>query len=101
MKKDTLLKIFDLYTITDYFLHTLLLSTTVEFGIIHLIRTQNFPKNQHFLPPDTHTYVCESGGKKCYFFEKFCVRTKWMTPFLTGLRNCYKEKYCKNSLSFK
>ena len=27
-------------------------STSV--GIIHLVRTQDFPKNQHFLPPDTH-----------------------------------------------
>ena len=26
--------------------------------IIHLIRAQNFPKNHHFLLPDTHTYVC-------------------------------------------
>ena len=26
-------------------------------GIIHLVRTQNFLKNQHFLPPDMHTYV--------------------------------------------
>ena len=22
--------------------------------------------------------VCVSGGKKCYFYEKFCVSTKWM-----------------------
>ena len=29
---------------------------------------QNFPKNQNFLPPDTHT-----------FFREFCIRTKWMT----------------------
>ena len=26
-----------------------------------------FPKNEHFLPPDTHTL----GGKKCSFFGKF------------------------------
>ena len=37
--------------------------------IIHLVRTQNFPKN----------YV--SGGKKCYFFGKFCVRIKWMISY--------------------
>ena len=56
--------------------------------------TRNFPKNEHFLPPDTHTcksqnrcfkktarqifpktntYVCVSGGKKCSFFGKFGV----------------------------
>ena len=27
--------------------------------------TPNFPKNEHFLPPDTHTYVCVIGRKKC------------------------------------
>ena len=25
----------------------------------------NFPKNEHFLPPDKHMYVCVSGDKKC------------------------------------
>ena len=30
--------------------------------------------------PDTQTNVCVSGGKKCWFFGKFCVRTKWMIP---------------------
>ena len=33
-------------------------------GILHLVHTQNFPKKQHFLPPETHTYMCESGDKK-------------------------------------
>ena len=28
-----------------------------------------FSKNQHFLLPDTHMYVCVSGGKKCSFLE--------------------------------
>ena len=28
-------------------------------------------KNEHFLPRDTHTYMCVSGGKKGSFFEKF------------------------------
>ena len=32
--------------------------------------TPNFPKNEHFLSPDTHTYVCVSGSKKCLFFRK-------------------------------
>ena len=39
--------------------------------IIDLVRTRNFPKNQHFLIPDTHTNVCISGGMTCYFFGKF------------------------------
>ena len=27
-----------------------------------------------------HTYMFASGGKRCQFFGKCCVRTKWMTP---------------------
>ena len=30
-------------------------------------------ENENFLPPDTHTYVCVSGGKKYSFFGKFGV----------------------------
>ena len=30
---------------------------THSFGINHLVRTQMFPKNYNFLPPDKHTYV--------------------------------------------
>ena len=26
-------------------------------GTIHLVRSQNFTKNKHFLPPDTQTYL--------------------------------------------
>ena len=35
--------------------------------------TPNFPKNEYFLLPDTHTYVCVSGDKKCSCFGKFGV----------------------------
>ena len=35
--------------------------------------TPNFSKNEHFLPPDAHTYVCVLGGKKCSVFGKFGV----------------------------
>ena len=62
-----------------------------------------FPKNEHFLRPDTHTRanlktgvsrkqstpkqrthrcVCVSGGKKCSFFEKFGVLCFLETPVL-------------------
>ena len=27
-----------------------------------------FLKNKHFLLPDTHMYICISGGQKCLFF---------------------------------
>ena len=48
--------------------------------------TPNFSKNEDFLPPppspDTHTYVCKSGGKKCSFFGKFGVLFYLETPVL-------------------
>ena len=50
-------------------------------GIIHLVCTQSFRK-KYFLPPDTHTYVCVSGGKKCSFFGKFGVLCFLETPVL-------------------
>ena len=39
-----------------------------------------FPENKHFLPPDTHTYVCVSGGKKCLFCGNFGVSCFLETP---------------------
>ena len=42
----------------------------VLLGITHLVCMQNFLKIYHFLPPDTHMYVCLTGGKKC-FLENF------------------------------
>ena len=47
--------------------------TNLKTGVSRKQSTPNFPKNEHFLPPDTHTYVCVSGGKKCSFFGKFGV----------------------------
>ena len=41
------------------------LRSAFQYGIIHLIHTQNFPKNEHLLLPDTQTYVCVSNVKKC------------------------------------
>ena len=43
-------------------------------GIIRLVSLQ--PKNKHFLTSDTHSCMCVSVGKKCYFFVKFCKSTK-------------------------
>ena len=44
----------------------------VKLGIINLVRTPSFAKTKNFLPPDTHRYVCVSGGNS----GKLCVRTK-------------------------
>ena len=41
---------------------------------------QIFRKKKHFLTPDTHTYVCVSGGKKGLFFGKFGVLCLLVTP---------------------
>ena len=62
----------DLVTFTEEILNgkvTIIYCKTLDLiriGIIHLVRTENFPKNYHFLPPDTHTYVrVLTDGKKC------------------------------------
>ena len=66
--------------------------TKFTFGVIHLVRTQNFPKNQEFLPPDMHMYVCVPGATKCQFFGKFYVRTKWMTPLKENLKESLSRR---------
>ena len=49
-------------------------------GIIHLVRKQNFPKNGHFLPPDTYRYRYINRSCKT---KSYCVCLKRKT-----LRNC-------------
>ena len=38
-----------------------------------------------------------SGGKKCQFFRKFCVLTKWMSPFLFRHKIFDSNSLAKNS----
>ena len=45
-------------------------------GVIHLVSTQEVHEKLTFLPYDTHTYMCVSGGKDSSFFGKFCIRSK-------------------------
>ena len=54
--------------------------------------TPNFPKNEH-LPPDTHTYLCVSGGKKCSLFGKFGVLYFLETPVLRFYFSTYYRRY--------
>ena len=54
----------------------------LKTGVSRKQSTPNFPKNEHFLPLDTHTYVCVSGGKKCSFFGKFGALCFLETPVL-------------------
>ena len=54
----------------------------IKMGVTRKESTPNFLKNEHFLPPDTQTYVCVSGGRKCSFFRKFGVLWFLVTPVL-------------------
>ena len=42
-------------------------------GVMKKQTTKNFPKNKHFLHPDTHTQVCVTGVKKCSFFRELGI----------------------------
>ena len=51
--------------------------------IVHLVRTQIFPKNYYFLLPDsTRTYhgVRNVSSSEIFVYVKFYVRTKWVIP---------------------
>ena len=45
----------EFYVMTYLAIHTVNLENLLLIGITHLVHTQNFPENQHFLHPDTHT----------------------------------------------
>ena len=63
--------------------------------------TPNFPKNEHFLPLDTHTYVCVSGGKKCSFFRKFGLLCFLETPvFRFAILPHYRRYHQGHAWSF-
>ena len=49
-------------------------------GVSSKQSTPSFPINEHFLSPDTHTYV--SWGKTCSFFGKFGGLCFLETPVL-------------------
>ena len=52
--------------------------------------TPSFSKMEHLLPPDTHTNMYISGGKKCSFFGKFGVLCFLEIP---GLRFAFLPYY--------
>ena len=51
-------------------------------GVTRKQSTPNFTKNEHILPPHTHTSVCISGDKKWLLFGKFGVFCFLVTPVL-------------------
>ena len=51
----------------------------LKMGVSRKQSTPNFLKNEHFLPPDTHTYnVCFSKNLACFVFLKHPF---WDSPF--------------------
>ena len=69
-------------------------------GVSKKKSTPNFPKNEHFLVPDPHTYVCVSEGKKCSFFGKLGVLCfPWKTRFKIRLFGLLPTKYSKLSVT--
>ena len=53
-------------------------------------------KSKHFLPPDTHTCVYVSGGKKCLFFGHFGVLSLLETPVLRFALLPYSRRFNVN-----
>ena len=69
----------------------------LKTGVTRKQSAPNFPKNEHSLPLDTHTYDCVSGGKKCSFFGKFgwlCFLVKPVLRF--PLLPYYRRYICDN-----
>ena len=70
---------------------------SLKRGVSRKQSMPKFPKNKHFLPPDTHVSV----GKKCLFFGNFCMLCFLETPVLRfALLPYYRQikntdgKYC-------
>ena len=64
--------------------------------------TVNFLKKVHFLSPDTHAYVCVSGGQKCSLFGKFGVFCFLVTSVLrSALLPYYRRVQIKNHIKME
>ena len=53
----------------------------LKTGVSRKQSTSNFPKSEDFLPPDTYTYTCVLGGKKCSFRKIWRTLFSWITRF--------------------
>ena len=86
---------------------TLILTSSLSDGfwksLIKEQSTSNYPNSEHFLPPDMHTHVCVSGGKKCLFFfvflfplvldSPYCLVTDNIScPFHLGRVTCFAKR---------
>ena len=53
----------------------------LKTGVSRKQSTPNCPKNEHFIPPDTLTYVSISGGEKCSLSENLACFVFLKYPF--------------------
>ena len=53
-----------------------------QYGYFKKTKHARFSEKRTSLAPDTHTYICVSGDKKCSFFGKFDVLCFLETPVL-------------------
>ena len=66
-------------------MHDMFLEAIVTFMSYFCIRDHSFSAYAKvsgkltFLTP-WYAHMCVSGGKRCSFFGKFCIRATWMTP---------------------
>ena len=70
-----------------HYLFVYLLSGAMRLNPFHrqgsfVLCVRKIFRKTNILPPNTYAKVNVSGGKKCQFFRKFCVRTKLMIPYL-------------------
>ena len=70
-----------------------------QTGITRKRSAPNFPKNEHFVSPDTHRCVCISEGKKCSFFGKFGALRFLVIPVLRFITDEFLLNFYLCSLS--
>ena len=68
-------------------------SANLKTGVPRKQSTLNFPKNEHFLLPETH--ACVSGGQKSSFLGRFSVLCFLVTPVLKFAVSLHKT--CGNT----
>ena len=60
--------------------------TNIKTEVARKQSTPDFSKKKHFLPPDMHTYMCVSGGKKHSLFENLAHFVFLLPPFWENCR---------------
>ena len=80
-------------------LNDIFLNGESQNGCSKKTKHAKFFEKRTFITPDTHRYVCVSGGKKCLFFGKLGVLCFLETPILRfALLAYYQQFNLKNKL---